>query len=138
MFSHDRSSGTILSSSSFFFDGPTTRAKVYFTSSKCSFRCCVNMSPFLCKSCNMGIVINSSYHSFISFVLCLFSYNIWYSFQYITSYNYASFTMLTWSYHRWIGYSFAVLFMLEWMHYRPRYISRYCCSYPVGEWSSCT
>ncbi len=95
------------------------------------------MSSLLCKSYNMNMVISSSYHSFISFVLRPFFYNISYSFRYTTSYNCASFTMSMWSYHQWFGYPFAMLFMLEWAHYNPRYASRYCYSYCVREWSSC-
>jgi hypothetical protein len=50
----------ILSSNVIFFDGPTTQAKFYFISTKCSFECCANTFPLLCKSYSKGLVINLS------------------------------------------------------------------------------
>jgi hypothetical protein len=53
-------SNAILSSNAVLFDGPITQAWIYFTSSICSFGCCVSTSLFLCRSSIKGLVINSS------------------------------------------------------------------------------
>jgi len=49
-----------VSSNAVLFDGPTTRIGIYFTYSKCSFRCCANTFSLLCKFIHKGLVINSS------------------------------------------------------------------------------
>ncbi len=67
-----------------------------------------------------------------------FSYNIMYLSRSTTSYSCTSSMMPEWSYYQWFGYSFVTLFVWEWTHYNPWYISKYCCSYCIGEWSSRT
>jgi hypothetical protein len=46
--------------------------------------------------------------------------------------------MSVWSYHQWFGYPFAMLFMWEWVHCNPWYTLKYCCSYRIRKWNSCT
>jgi hypothetical protein len=48
----------ILSSNVIFFDGPITQARIYFISSKCSFKCCANTFLLLCRSSSKGLVIS--------------------------------------------------------------------------------
>ncbi len=110
--------------------------KNYFAFSKCSFKCCVSISSLMCKSSNKGLVINSSQHPFILFILRPFSYNTLYLFRYTTSYSCASFMMSVWSYHWWFGYPFATLLVGEWMHSNPWYVLKYHYSYRVEKWSS--
>jgi hypothetical protein len=89
----------------------------------------------LFRSNNNGLIINSSYHPFISFILCLFSYSTSYSSQYTTSYNCAFFMMLVWSYHQWFEYWFVTLLMWEWTHCSPWYALRYHYNYRIGKWA---
>jgi hypothetical protein len=62
------------------FDGPITQAKIYFASSRCSFRCCANTSLFLCRATIMTWLLTcfstasfhlSSTHFLTSFHICL-------------------------------------------------------------------
>jgi len=133
-----KSSGAILSSNAIFLYGPITWARIYFDSNKCSFGCCANIFSLLCRSNSRGLVISSSYHPFILFILRPFPYNTLYSFRYTISYNFAYFMMLLWSYHWWFGYPFAMLPVQEWVHCNPWYVSRYCWNYRIKKWNSCT
>jgi hypothetical protein len=54
-----KSNNAIISSNAIFFDGPTTWARIYSTSSRSSFECCANTSSLLCRSNNRGLVISS-------------------------------------------------------------------------------
>jgi len=54
------SSNVILFSNVVLFDGPITRAWIYFTFNICCFGCCVSTSSLLCRSSIKGLVINSS------------------------------------------------------------------------------
>jgi hypothetical protein len=74
-FSFRKFSSVVLSSNVVFFNGPTTWVGTYFASSRCSFRCCVHTSSFLCKFNNRGLVISSSQHPFVLFILhpCFYS-----------------------------------------------------------------
>jgi hypothetical protein len=54
------SNNAIISSNAVFFDGPTTRARIYFAFNRCFFECCASTSSLLCRSSNKGLVISSS------------------------------------------------------------------------------
>jgi hypothetical protein len=132
-------SGLVLSLVAGFFGGSPTRAKIYFTSSRHSFRYHASTSLLMCGSRGRHLVINSSYHNCISFILNPFLYNIMYPFWSVTSYNGPPFFMvLMWSYHLWSKYTFASMLRHEWMYSSPRYTSRYYHNYCFGEWSTCS
>jgi hypothetical protein len=91
--------GLVLSPFVSFFGESLTRAKVCFASNRHSFGYHANTSPFICGSRGRWLVINWSYHTYISFIISSFFYNITYSSWLATSYNCASFTMSMCSYH---------------------------------------
>ncbi len=130
------SSSAILSSNAVFFDGTTTRTRIYITYSRYS----LDVVQARCHSCarpTTGAWL-LAHISTLSFILCPFFYNTPYLSQYTTFYSSASFTMSVSSYHRWFGYPFVTLHVWEWVHCNPWYALKYHCSYHIGEWSSRT
>jgi hypothetical protein len=81
---------------------------------------------------------NSSYHTYISFILSPLSYNITYSPWLATSYNHPFFTVLVWSYHWQFTYAFAMMPLWEWTYNNPRHTSRYYYNYCLGKWNMCS
>jgi len=90
--------GLVLSPIVSFFGGLPTWAKVCLTSNRHSFKYHANMSLFMCGFKGRHLVINSSYHTCILFVLYPFPYNTMYLSWLVTSYNCPSFTVSMWSY----------------------------------------
>ncbi len=89
-----------------FFSRSLTRAWIYFSFSRCSFRYHVNTSPLMCELEGKCLVINLFYHTNILFIINLLSYNIMYASWLATSFNYPPFTVSIWSYHWWFKYPF--------------------------------
>jgi len=112
--------------------------KIYLTSSKHSFKYHVNTFLVMCESKGKCLVINSSYHICISFILNPLPYNIMHSSWFTTSYGGLSFTMSMWSYYWQSRYPFALVPLREWMCNNTWYILKYCHSYYFGEWSTCS
>jgi hypothetical protein len=69
-------SSLVLSLVASFFVKLPTWVEVCFDSNICSFKCHANTFPLM--SWGMHLVINSSYHTYISFILKPFPYNIMY------------------------------------------------------------
>jgi hypothetical protein len=134
-FAFQEFSSAILFWNAFFFDRPTTWAKIYFTFSRCSFKCCVNMSSLLCRSSSKGLdyLVLAPFH-FVYPSPILLQHFVFVS-VYHTSYNCTFFMMPMLSYHWWFGYPFVTLHVWEWVHYSPWYTSNYCCNYCIGEWN---
>jgi len=84
-------SGWVLSPIVGFFGRSPSRAGIYFSFNKCSFRFYANISLFMCKSRGRHKVINSSYHICISFIFGPFPYNTTYSSWFATSSSSPSF-----------------------------------------------
>jgi hypothetical protein len=76
-----------------FFSRSLTRAWIYFSFSRCSFRYRVNTSPLMCEFKGKCLVINLFYHTNILFIINLLSYNIMYASWLATSFNYPPFTV---------------------------------------------
>jgi hypothetical protein len=129
--------GLILSPIVSFFGGLLRWTKVCFNSSKCSFKYHASMSPLMCRSKGMHLVINSFYHISISFIMNSFFYSTMYSSWIVTSYSCPLFTMLVWSYHWQSKYPFVLVPLWEWAYNNPQHTSKYYCSYCFGEWSTC-
>ncbi len=106
-------SGSILPLIANFFGGLLTRVGVYFLFNKHSFKYCANTFSFMCGFKGKCLVISSSYHTNISFVIGPLSYNITYLSWLATSYNCALFMVLVWSYHWQSRCSFASMSMWE-------------------------
>ncbi len=122
-----------------FFGGSLTQARIYFVSSRHSFKYHASTSLLMCGSRRRHLVISSSYHTYISFIVNPIFYNIMYPSWLVTSYRCPSFFMvLMWSYHWWSRYPFASVPWHEWMYSSPQCTSRYCHSYCFGEWSTCS
>ncbi len=130
--------GSILSLVVGFFGGSPTQIGVCFASSKLSLKYRVSTSLLMCGSRGRHLVISSSYHTCILFIFNPFFYNITYLSWLATSYNYPSFTVSMWSYHWWFRYPFVLVPLWKWVYNIPQHISRYCCSYCFGEWSTCS
>jgi hypothetical protein len=105
-----------------------------FRKHSCKFH--VNMSPLMCGSRGRRLVINLSYHTYISFIFIPFPYNTTHLVGLATFYNCPSFMMLMWSYHWWSGYPFISMPMWEWTYYRTQYTLRYSCNSWFGEWNT--
>jgi len=99
-------SDSILSPIIGFFGKSPTRARICFSSSRCSFKYHVNTFLLKCGFKGKCLVISSSYHTCILFILNPFPYNITYMSWLATSYDCPSFTMLVLSYHWWSKYPF--------------------------------
>jgi hypothetical protein len=90
-----------------FFSGLITQTKVCFPFSRCSFRYHASTSLLMCESKGRHLVISSSYHTNISFIISPLSYNTTYLSRLATSYSCTPFTMSMWSYHWQSRYPFA-------------------------------
>jgi hypothetical protein len=130
--------GLVLSPIVSFFGELPIWAKVCLASNRHSFEYHANTSPLMCGSKGRHLVISSSYHTYISFILSPLSYNIMYSFWLAISYNHPFFTVLMWSYHWQFMYPFVVMSLWEWTYNNPRHTSRYYCNYCFGEWNMCS
>jgi hypothetical protein len=130
-------SGSILSLTAGFFSKSPTQARVCLTFSRHFFKYHAITSPLMCGSKGRHLVINSSYHTYISFVLSPLSYSTTYSFWLITFYSYPSLIMSMWSNHWQSRYAFVLVPLWEWM-YRPQHTSEYYCNYYFGEWNKCS
>jgi hypothetical protein len=128
--------GLVWSSITSFFDRSPTRAKVCLAFNICSFKYYASTFSFICRSKVRCLVISSSYHTCISFILSPLSYNITYLFGFVTSYICPSFMLLVWSYHLWSRYPFALVPLWEWAYSSPQDISSYCHNYWFGKWST--
>ncbi len=95
------------------------------------------MFPFMCRSKGKSFVINSSYHTYISFILSPLPSNITYPCWLATSYSCPSFIVLVWSYHWWFKYPFVLMPMWEWPYNNPWYILQYYHNYCFREWNTC-
>jgi hypothetical protein len=111
--------------------------KVYFIFSSHSFKYHANMSPLMCGFRGRHLVINSSYHTCISFIFSPLPYNTTYLFWLAISYGCPFFTMLVWSYHWWSRYPFMLAPLWEWTYSSSQYTLRYYYNYCFGEWSTC-
>ncbi len=89
------------------------------------FEYCARTSMFMCESKGRHLVINSSYHTYILFILSPLSYNTTYSSWSVTFYNYPYFTMLVWLDHWWSRYAFALVPLQKWTYNSPQHISKY-------------
>lgn len=67
------------------------------------------MFLLMCESKGKRLVINSSYHTNILFIISLFFFSIMYSSWFVTSYSGPSFTMLMWSLMIWVFICFDAL-----------------------------
>jgi hypothetical protein len=94
------------------------------------------MFLLMCEFRGMHLVINSSYHTCVSFILSPFPYNITYSSWFATSYNGPSF-MAHLSYHWQSRYPFVYVPVQEGTYNNPQYISRYYRNYCLGKWNTC-
>jgi hypothetical protein len=92
----------------------------------------------MCGFRGKHLVINSSYHAYISHIPNPLPYNIAYLSWFATSYNDPSFTVLMWSYHWWSRYPFVWMPLQEWTYNNPQYILGYYHNYRFGEWSTCS
>jgi len=119
-------SGSILPLVEGFFGGLLTWVWVCFPSSRCSFGYHTNTFPFMCGSKGMCLVISSSYHASILFIINPFSYNTTYPSWLATSHSCPPFIMSMWSYHWWFNHPFAWVLLWEWVYNIPWHISRYC------------
>ncbi len=90
--------GLVLSPIVSLFGGLPTWAKNCLAFNTHSFKYHANTSLLMCGSKGMCLIINSSYHTCILFILNPLPYNIMYLFWLVTSYNCPSFTVSMWSY----------------------------------------
>jgi len=104
---------------------------------KNSFRYCASTFPFICGSRGKHLVISSSYHTNISFIMNSFSYNTMYLSWLATFYSCPPFTMLVWSYHWQSRCPFALMPLREWTYNNPRHTLGYYCNYCFGKWNIC-
>jgi hypothetical protein len=79
------------------FDGLLKQIGVYHNFNKCSFKCHTNTFLILCKYSCMRLLINSSYHACILFVLISLLHIITSPLWIVTSYNYTSLVLLMWT-----------------------------------------
>jgi hypothetical protein len=91
----------------------------------------------MCMSKGRHLVISSSYHTNISFIISPFSYNTMHSSWLVTSYSCPPFTMLMWSYHWQSRYPFTLVTLWECTYNNPQHTSGYCCNYCFEKWSTC-
>jgi hypothetical protein len=85
--------GSILSLVASFFGRSPTQARIYLACSKKKFIYHANIFLFMYGSKGKCLVINSSYHTYISFIINPFPSNTAYPSWLATSYNCPSFTM---------------------------------------------
>jgi hypothetical protein len=91
----------------------------------------------MCGSRGKCLVISSSYHTNISFIINPLSYNTTYLSWLATSYSCSPFMVLVWSYHWKFKYPCVLVPLWEWVYNNPRHILGYYCNYCFGEWSTC-
>jgi hypothetical protein len=96
------------------------------------------MSPFMCGSRGRCLVINSSYHASILFIINPLSYNTTYSSWLATSYSCTPFIVLVWSYHRRFSYPFASVPLWEWTYISAWHTSKHYCSYCFRKRNTCS
>jgi len=130
--------GLVLSLVVSFFSESLTWIEVCFVFNRHSFEYHASTSPFMCGSRGRCLVINSSYHTYISFIISPLFYNITYSSWLATSYNCPFFTISVCSYHWQFIYPFASMPLWEWTYSNPLHTSRYYRNYCFGEWSTCS
>ncbi len=92
----------------------------------------------MCGFKGKHLVINSSYHTYISFILDSLSYNITYPSWLSMSYSYEYFTLSMWSYHWLSRYPFTLVSLQEWMYNSPQHISQCYYSYCFEKWNTCS
>jgi len=129
--------GSILSWVACLFRRLLTQAKVCFIFSRHYVGYCASMSLFMCGSKGMRLVISSSYHTNISYILNPLSYNIMYPSWFATTYSCPFFMVSMWSYHWWSKYPFASMSLWEWVYNNPWHSSKYCRNYYFRKWSTC-
>jgi len=81
----------ILSPVANFFGGSPIWTRVYFAFSRHSFKYYAITFPLMCGFNNKHLIISSSYHTYISFILSPLPYNIMYMSWFSTSYSCPSF-----------------------------------------------
>ncbi len=108
--------GSIVSPVASFFGGSFTQVGICLILSKISFKYHVSMSSLIFGSRGNCSVINSSYHTYILFILNPLPYN----------------TM----HLSWLATSYVAHF--SWAYNSPRYISGYYHSYCFGKWNTCS
>jgi hypothetical protein len=91
----------------------------------------------MCGSKGRRMVINSSYHTFILFILSPFFYKIAYLSRFATSYSRSSFMVSMWSYHWWFRFPFASMPLQKWTYNNSCHTSGYCRNYFFGKWNTC-
>jgi hypothetical protein len=96
--------GLVLSPVANFFVKSPTWVEVCVDSNICSFKCHANTFPLMFWG--MHLVINSSYHTYISFILSPLPYNIMYPSWLVISYNCPFFMISMWLYHWRYKYPF--------------------------------
>jgi hypothetical protein len=92
---------------------------------------------FMCRFRGGHLIINLSYHTYISFILSPLPYNITYPSWLGTPYGCSSFMVWMWSYLWWSRYLFALVPLRKWMYNNPRYTLRYYCNWCFVEWNTC-
>ncbi len=122
----------ILSLIASFFGKSPTRIGVCFASSRRSFGYRASTFMLMCGFKGMHLVINSSYHTCILFILNSLFYNITYRSWLATSYSCESFTVSMWSYHSLSKYPSTLVSLWDWTYNSPWHISRYYCNYCFG------
>ncbi len=121
-----------------FFGGSFTQAGVCFPFSRHSFKYHTSTSLLMCGSRGRCLVISSSHHTNISFIISSFSYNITYPFWLATSYSDPPFMVLVWSYHWQSKYPFVLVSLWEWMYNNPWHTSKYYYNYYFRERNTCS
>jgi hypothetical protein len=116
--------GSALSLVASFFGKSLTQAGICLASNWWSFRYHGNTSLFMCGSRGRCLVINSSYHTCISFILSPLPYRCTH-FGLPKSTVCPSFTMSIWSYHWWSMYPFVSMPLWEWSYNSSWYNSKY-------------
>jgi hypothetical protein len=92
----------------------------------------------MCGSKGRRLVISSSYHTYISFILDPFSHNTTYLYWLATSYNCPYFMVWMWLYHWQSMYPFTLVPLQKWMYNSPQHTLGCCCNYCFGKWSTCS
>ncbi len=131
--------GSILTLVAGFFGGSFTWVGICLFFSRLSFKYCVSTSMFMCESKGKCLVINSSYHINILFIIGpLFFYNTTYPSWLATCYSCPPFTMSMWSYHWRSRYPFDSVPLWEWAFSSPWHSSKYYYSYCFGKQNTCS
>jgi hypothetical protein len=92
-------SGSILPPVVSFFGRSLAWVGICFLFNRQSFEYRMNMFLLMCGSKGRRLIISSSYHTIILFIISPFSYNIMHPSWLATSYSYPPFMVLVWSYH---------------------------------------